>query len=61
MLFVLFRLILLAPDMIRKLHQSNFKSFALTGLTLEEIRAVRAALPEFTSDQRIKNDFAAVC
>ncbi len=43
--------------MIMKLHPSNFKSYAMRNLTLEEMRAIWACLPEFKADQKMKMDW----
>lgn len=48
------KLILMEPQAILKLHQNDFKMFAIRGLTSEELRALRGALPTFRRDQQVQ-------
>lgn len=48
------KLILMDPQAILKLHQNDFKMFAIRGLTSEELRALRGALPTFRRDQQVQ-------
>lgn len=48
------KLILMEPQAILKLHQNDFKMFAIRGLTLEELRALRGSLPTFRRDQQVQ-------
>jgi len=52
------RFLFMEPDTILKLHTSDFKAFSLRGLTLDELRAIRACLPNFRKDQKIQQDWA---
>lgn len=47
-------------EAILKMHQNDFKNFTLRQLDLEELRAVRGALPNFRRDQRIQLDWMDV-
>lgn len=51
------RFLFMEPDTIMKLHQSDFKAFSLRGLGLEELRAIRACLPQFRKDQKVQADW----
>jgi len=52
------RFLFMEPDTILKLHTSDFKAFSLRGLTLDELRAIRACLPNFRKDQKIQQDWS---
>lgn len=51
------KLMFLEPQAILKLHQNDFKMFAIRGLTAEELRALRGCLPTFRKDQRVQLDW----
>lgn len=49
------KLLLMEPPAILKLHQNDFKMFAIRGLTLEELRGLRGCLPTFRRDQQVQS------
>jgi len=51
------RFLFMEPDTILKLHTSDFKAFSLRGLALEELRAIRACMPNFRKDQKVQQDW----
>jgi len=48
------KLMLMEPQAILKLHQNDFKMFAIRGLTVDELRALRGCLPTFRRDQSVQ-------
>lgn len=49
------KLLLMEPPAILKLHQNDFKMFAIRGLSLEELRGLRGCLPTFRRDQAVQS------
>lgn len=43
------------PKMIIAKHQNDFQQYMLRNLSLDELRAIRASLPKFRSDQKVRN------
>jgi len=48
------KLIFMEPAAILKLHQNDYKQFALRGISYDELRAIRGALPTFKSNQTVQ-------
>jgi hypothetical protein len=51
------KLVLMEPNAILKMHQNDFKNFAMRGLSIDEVRALRGCVPTFRKDQRVQVDW----
>lgn len=58
-LFPVLRLLMMSPDTILKKRESDFRTFILSGLSEDELRAVCSVLPNFRNDQQAQKHFAA--
>ena len=54
------KLLLMEPETILRLHPTDFKTYTLKNTTLEEMRAIRAALPKFRKDQHVQQEWTDV-
>lgn len=55
------KLLFMEPETILRLHPTDFKTYTLKNVTLEEMRAIRAALPKFRKDQHMQQEWTDVC
>lgn len=51
------RLIMMDGESIMKKHENDFKMFVLSGLPMDELRAIRGSLPKFRTDQKVQVQF----
>eukprot|EP01097_Dermamoeba_algensis_P011982 TRINITY_DN9497_c0_g1_i1.p1 TRINITY_DN9497_c0_g1~~TRINITY_DN9497_c0_g1_i1.p1 ORF type:complete len:167 (-),score=44.37 TRINITY_DN9497_c0_g1_i1:5-481(-) len=52
------KLIALEPNIIIKMHESDYRTYSLAmALTIDELRAIRANMPKFRRDQKVQVSF----